>query len=121
VPRYCFTNWLSQSRGRGGPVRAAAPAPAPPPPGDRAEARRFLLSPPVRRHLVKILYAEEWEASLAESHPGGAATDAALELHRDGVARARQALAPYEAEIAALAAECAGGGADARAAGLRWL
>ncbi|GBF99724.1 hypothetical protein Rsub_12437 [Raphidocelis subcapitata] len=158
--RYCFTNWLSESR-----ARRAAPSPQPPPPPPQppqpqpappsgpasaagaasaasaagagsaagaapgaapdggAEVRRFLLHPAVRRHVVKLAYAEEWERSLRESHPPGPALDAAVAAHRGGADKARRALAPYAAEVEALAAAAAagGGGALPPDAAVRWF
>jgi hypothetical protein len=60
--------------------------------------------------VVKLVYSAEWEASLVESHPRCEATDAALAQHREGVAVAARALAPYAGEIDRLAAACASSG-----------
>lgn len=78
----------------------------------------------MRRHVVKLIYTDEWRRSLAESHQPGGATDAALAQHDEGVAIARRALAAYQPEIDRLAAACAegdSGGGGLEGATVKWF
>ncbi len=129
APRYCFTNWLSQSRGapRGARPRPAAPPPTTPADGPASAATAavcgFLLHPDVRRHVIKLVYEDEWSRSMHESHPACDATDQALSQHAEGVGKARRALAAYQTEVERLAVACAAGGDAAAAVGaaVRWF
>ena len=50
-----------------------------------------LLAPGMRKHLMRLVHAEEWAASIAESHPDTPERTRALETHRrevDVIARA---------------------------------
>ena len=50
-----------------------------------------LLAPGMRKHLLRLVHAEEWAASIAESHPDTPERTKALETHRrevDVIARA---------------------------------
>ncbi|KAK9826372.1 hypothetical protein WJX81_004197 [Elliptochloris bilobata] len=80
--RYCFTLWLSQSRGR-------PPPPTPLPvllqemsaPASREALVALLREPQARRYVSKLFYAAPWAASIEESHAPSPARDAALEQH----------------------------------------
>ena len=69
---------------------------------DMAEAEAFLMQPHIRKHVQKLVYAEEWATSIAESHPDGPGRDAVIQKHWDEVEIIRRALAPYQHAIADL-------------------
>jgi hypothetical protein len=78
-----------------------------------------LLSPRLRPLAARVLLADEWEASLLESHAPGPERDAALERHRRELETARSALAGrmgLSDAIEALSADEEGGGGAASAA-----
>lgn len=105
-PRSCFTIWMGCNRKRqrvhtGAPLQDAAP----PDPSDVEAAMQFLMQPPVRKHVVRLVYAEEWRRSLLESHPESASRDAALAEHEAEVATISRILSPYADIIAQMTKE----------------
>ena len=77
--RLCFTVWHFTESAR--PPHAAAP------PGDDARSQmRALLHPGLRKHLAKLVLADEWARSIEESHDANSeACAAALKTHWDEV------------------------------------
>jgi hypothetical protein len=104
--RACFSVWLSAARPKPPPTPlAAVVADLTAARADAAAARRrVLMEPDARRALASVRLAQEWDASLVEAHPPGAALDAA-----------RSARA---ADVAALTAAFARIGVDPHADGL---
>ena len=121
VERFCFTTWFfaKQARSDDGDegrttthtgaastqlARKAADAywgsgksnddPWPEPGAEEIRTMReceALLAPGMRKHLTRLVHAEEWAASIAESHPDTPERTRALETHRrevDVIARA---------------------------------
>lgn len=56
------------------------------------QAQQLLSRPDVRHHLSKLLYADEWAKSIAESHPVSEAREVTLEKHWDDVAKLKAVL-----------------------------
>ena len=65
------------------------------------EAWRLLLHPELRTHAAKWVHRREWEASIGESHPAGAALQAALATFGREVGVVERALAPLLPALAA--------------------
>lgn len=104
--RFCFTIWLSEG---GGPRRPSSTSGGSTVDAERAALRRALstgkplgageawrlaLHRDLRKHAVKWAYREEWERSLRESHPQGAALDQALATFWREIGVVERALAP---------------------------
>jgi hypothetical protein len=77
--RLCFTVWHF--------TESARPPHAPAPPGDDARSQmRALLHPGLRKHLAKLVLADEWATSIEESHDANSEVcAAALKTHWDEV------------------------------------
>lgn len=86
--RACFSVWLSAARPKPPPAPLAAVVAALT--ATRADAatarRRVLMEPDARRALASVRLAEDWDASLVEAHPPGAALDAARAVRKADVA-----------------------------------
>jgi hypothetical protein len=80
-PRCCFTIWCSGTAGPGPAMSPASPWSA-------------LLRAGVREHLCKLVYADEWAASLAESHARTPGLDDVIAGHWAEVSAIAQTLAP---------------------------
>lgn len=65
--RYCFTIWLSQTRGAGKPPRSISHILHDL--SKKGDVRRALMEPELRKALTKVAFADEWATSLTESHP----------------------------------------------------
>ena len=91
--RFCFTIWF-HSRRKHMPSAPADP-PAAPAEADPAASLRFLMQPHVRKHVARLVFAEEWERSIVESHPASPARDRAVEKHRSDVGLIQKALGRY--------------------------
>jgi hypothetical protein len=87
-----------------GSLRPPAPSEGP---GPQA---RFIVQPQARRHLCKLVYADEWAQSLQESHPAGPALEAALAQHWQEVKVVDRALGGALVAFAELAAGGTGSG-----------
>jgi hypothetical protein len=81
-------------------ARAAAPSSFNPTAGT-AEAWRLLLHLELRKHAAKWAHRREWGVSIGESHPAGAALQAALATFERDVAVVERALAPLLPALAA--------------------
>jgi hypothetical protein len=57
------------------------------------------MQPHIRKHLLKLVYSDEWATSLKESHPEGPARDEVIQKHNKEVEVIRRALAPYQAAV----------------------
>lgn len=99
--RFCLTVWLSQARRRATP---------PPPPLSKLlpaqagllstlQLKAWLLRPDLRRHLAKLLYADEWAESIRESHPDTPARGDAIGQHWREVDLIQSALAPHHEQL----------------------
>eukprot|EP00899_Mesostigma_viride_P010657 jgi/Mesvir1/19593/Mv26413-RA.1 len=100
APRYCFTSWLSCKRRPWEAPSARVPSPPLlPAPGDpplaEEVALRYLMSAAAHMHVCKLVYVDEWAASLEQSHPACESRDRILERHWSEVAAIKRALAPY--------------------------
>ncbi|KAA8492740.1 hypothetical protein FVE85_9012 [Porphyridium purpureum] len=60
--RFCVTLWLS------GKVKPASAGPAPKLVSEEAAMRQRLLDRKIRKHVIRLLYRDEWEQSLLEAH-----------------------------------------------------
>ena len=63
------------------------------------QARQLLLRPDVRHHLSKLLYADEWAASIEESHPVSEARSVTLANHWDDVKKIKEALQSVQNKV----------------------
>ena len=76
--RYMFTCWYF--------AREKRPTQAAPPPGTDAESQMAaLLHPSLRKHVAKIVLADEWAASIEQAHEESESRAAALQTHWDEV------------------------------------
>ena len=76
--RYMFTCWYF--------ARAKRPTEAAPPPGTDAESQMAaLLHPSLRKHVAKIVLANEWADSIEQAHEESESRAAALQTHWDEV------------------------------------
>ena len=91
--RFCFTIWFHSRRKH----MPAAPVDPPAASGeaDPAAALRFLMQPHVRKHVARLVFSDEWEQSIVESHPASPSRDQAVEKHRSDVGLIRKALGKY--------------------------
>ena len=71
----------------GGPVRLERPKSSADP--------SSLLHPALRKHLLKLAFADQWQQSLLESHLPGDALDAVIATHHVEVTVIRRALAAH--------------------------
>ena len=107
VERFCFTTWFFAKQARSGEGDQGGPGatttttaklaadkywgsgksdndPWPEPAAEEIRTMReceALLAPGMRKHLVRLVHAEEWAASIAESHPDTPERTRALETH----------------------------------------
>jgi hypothetical protein len=102
--RYMITVWYFARE-----MRAVGKAKAP---GVTAEAQaEALLDPALRKHLVKMVLADEWATSIREAHGECAGVDAALKTHWDEVAIITRVLSNnYPLGLELIAKELASGG-----------
>lgn len=91
--RFCFTIWFHSRRKH----MPAAPVDPPAASGEAepAGALRFLMQPHVRKHVARLVFADEWEQSIVESHPASQSRDQAVEKHRSDVVLIQKALGKY--------------------------
>lgn len=83
-PRYAITLWLSGALSK----RMHRPTPLC---SDENDVGKILLQPRFRRHVARVVLADEWEASLHEAHDDDVVT-AAIQSHRAEVAKLRHVL-----------------------------
>jgi len=88
-----------------------------------AEEARALLRPDLRKHLMKVVFAEEWAASIAAAHPESEPRAALLSTHWHEVGIISRALAGrYPAGLGLVARVAAVGSAEEQAAlGVTWF
>jgi hypothetical protein len=85
--RYCLTLWFYGNY---------ASYPALKKPQNEEEILEFLKQRRVRKHLVKLIYADEWAQSIMESHDPSPAREILLQNHWDDVTKLKQYFSPYE-------------------------
>jgi hypothetical protein len=145
-PRLCFTTWFfAKSPEIPGDARSPGTAAGSSPgtaagsssPGlgtgtssvdeDAAalEEARALLRPDMRKHLMRVVHAEEWAASIEAAHPDTPARAEALATHWKEVDVIARALAGrFPRGLARVAEASTGGASDARARetlGVEWF
>ena len=112
--RFMFTVWYFAKEMRA-PMKAK-------PPGVTAEAQMTaLLDPALRKHLGKIVLADEWAKSIREAHGESEGVEAALKTHWDEVALISRVLSnnyPLGLELIAKEMERGDGAFDA---GVDWF
>ena len=91
------------------PPNLSALAAAANPSEDPAAAAAFLMRPDVRKHVCRLVYAEEWARSIEESHPEGQERDEVVQQHWHEVELIKRALSAYGATIEALTGAAAAG------------
>jgi len=91
--------------------------------GDDLAVHSFLLSPQVRKHVMRLVYAEEWALSIEESHPCGPERDEVIRQHWNEVALIRRALSRYLPSIENLKASFIEGSviSDKRRVKIKWF
>ena len=67
------------------------------------------MRPDVRKHVCRLVYAEEWARSIEESHPEGQERDEVVQQHWHEVELIKRALSAYGATIEALTGAAAAG------------
>jgi Rps23 Pro-64 3,4-dihydroxylase Tpa1-like proline 4-hydroxylase len=85
--RYCLTLWFYGNY---------ASYPTLKKPQNEEDILEFLKQRRVRKHLVKLTYADEWAQSIMESHDPSPAREILLQNHWDDVTKLKQYFAPYE-------------------------
>ena len=90
--RFCFSIWF---HARKRPPNPGLGAEGPPDPDDLEGTWKFLSSRNVRKHVMKALYADEWETSIRESHADSTERGRAIDTHREEVALIKRALGKY--------------------------
>lgn len=91
--RYCFTIWLSQSRGGAAPPNSLASILQRTRSQGEVDCNQLLQEPEVRKCVAKVAHEEEWVESLYESHPDSPERSAVVASFRQEVAFYRKELA----------------------------
>ena len=132
-PRMCYTTWFfAKSPETFGDGRSSGTV-AKPSPGTGTETRfenedaaaleeaRALLRPNTRKHLMRVVHAEEWAASIEAAHPDTPARAEALATHWKEVDLIARALAGRFPRGLARIAEASRGGASEKTPGVEWF
>ena len=85
------------------------------------EEARALLRPNTRKHLMRVVHAEEWAASIEAAHPDTPARAEALATHWKEVDLIARALAGRFPRGLARIAEASRGGASEKTPGVEWF
>ena len=62
---------------------------------DEIAVQAFLMSPDARKHVMRLIYAEEWARSIQESHPCSPERDEVVRQHWSEVGQIRRAFLPF--------------------------
>ena len=62
---------------------------------DEIAVQTFLMSPEARKHVMRLVYAEEWAKSIQESHPCSPERDEVVRQHWNEVEQIRRAFLPF--------------------------
>uniref|UniRef100_A0A7R9VFV5 Uncharacterized protein n=1 Tax=Chlamydomonas euryale TaxID=1486919 RepID=A0A7R9VFV5_9CHLO len=94
--RVCFTIWLAQGkRPQQQPTSLARLAASVDPLDHASTIKVLLLHPHVRKHVLKLVYADEWAKSIRESHVLGRQVDQAIAHHWREIDVVKRALRPF--------------------------
>lgn len=92
--RVCLTLWYSASL-RAQEEEQRTQLKAPTDPTSVQSILQFLMQPKYRKHIVKLVYAEEWAQSIIESHEPSEGRDVLLANHWQDVEKIRNAFRHY--------------------------
>lgn len=100
VPRCCLTFWLYDGvELNGKPGRPFKPLTSAPeisdPPLDECVSLSLLLHPKLRSHYARLVYADQWAASMRESHAPSPKLEVALERNAHEIFAIERRLADY--------------------------